>query len=124
MKLPQSFNFVIMKQIFATIKELRVKNNKTQAQIAEILGLDTSAYGKLERGATDITLTKLEILANFYNMSVVELISYPHKNVIADTQQDIFCEEKVTLTIELKKEKKAQIMKLVFGDNNLEILNK
>jgi len=113
-----------MKQIFKTIKELRVKNNKTQAQIADILDLDTSAYGKLERGTTDITLTKLEILANFYNISVVDLISYSPNNIIMDTQKDMFIEEKVTLTIELKKEKKAQIMKLVFGDNNLEISNK
>ena len=113
-----------MKQIFETIKELRVKNNKTQAQIADILGLDTSAYGKLERGTTDITLTKLEILADFYNMSVADLVSHPPKNIIIDTQQDIFCEEKVTLTIELKKEKKAQIMKLIFSDDNLEISNK
>lgn len=31
---------------------------------------------------------------------------------------------KATLTIELKKEKKEQVLKLVFGENNLEILNK
>ena len=28
------------------------------------------------------------------------------------------------LQIELKKDKKEQVMKLIFGDNNLEILNK
>lgn len=31
---------------------------------------------------------------------------------------------KAVLTIELQKEKKDQVLKLVFGDNNLEILNK
>lgn len=31
---------------------------------------------------------------------------------------------KAVLTIELKKEKKEQVLRLVFGDNNLEILNK
>ena len=33
-------------------------------------------------------------------------------------------EIKAVLTIELKREKKEQVLRLVFGDNNLEILNK
>jgi transcriptional regulator with XRE-family HTH domain len=44
-----------MNTIYQTIKELRMKHGKTQADIAFILDLDTSTYGKLERGNTDIT---------------------------------------------------------------------
>ena len=49
-------------------------------------------------------------------MTLKEFILYPEK-IKAD-------EIKAQLTIELKQEKKEQILKFVFGDNNLEILNK
>jgi len=113
-----------MNTVYQTIKELRIKNNKTQADIAFILNLETSAYGKLERGNTDITLRKLEIIAAYFNMSVTDLIAYPKKLICADKIINAEIEEKVTLTIELKKEKKDQALKLVFGEHNLEILNK
>jgi hypothetical protein len=66
----------------------------------------------------------LEKLADYYNLTVIDLLAYPEKyvntkSIIADS-----VEEKVSLTVELKKEKKDQVLKLVFGENNLEILNK
>jgi len=113
-----------MNAIYQTIKELRIMHNKTQADIACVLNLDTSAYGKLERGSTDITLKKIETLAAYFNMSVIDLIAYPKKMICADNIINAEIEEKVTLNIELKKEKKEQVLRLVFGENNLEILNK
>ncbi|MDR1718014.1 MAG: helix-turn-helix domain-containing protein [Prevotella sp.] len=113
-----------MKTIYDTLLKLRKKKGKTQAELAEYLSLDSSSYGKLERGETDITLTKLEQLAQYYNMSVVDLISYPDKYINVKQVINAEIEEKVSLTIELKKEKKEQVLKLVFGENNLEILNK
>ena len=113
-----------MNTIYQTIKELRIKNGKTQADIAFILDLDTSTYGKLERGNTDITLKKLEIIAAYFDMSVTDLIAYPKKLINADSVINAEIEEKVTLTIELKKEKKDRALKLVFGEHSLEILNK
>ncbi len=110
-----------MNTIYQTIRELRIKNNKTQAEIAFVLDLDTSSYGKLERGNTDITLKKLEIIAAYFNMSVTDLIAYPKKLISADNIINAEIEEKVTLTIELKKEKKEQVLKLILGEHNLKI---
>jgi transcriptional regulator with XRE-family HTH domain len=112
-----------MKKINQTLLELRKKNGKTQEDLADFLGIDTSGYGKLERGVTDITLTKIESLAAFYGMSVVDFITYPDKFIKAGSIINAEIEEKVSLTIELKKEKKDQVLRLVFGDNNLEIMN-
>lgn len=113
-----------MKKINQAILELRENKGATQAEVGEYLGLDASGYGKLERGVTDITLTKLEKLAQFYGMSVIDLLTYPDKYVPLSSIGSVVVEEKVALTIELKKEKKEQVLKLVFGNNNLEILNK
>lgn len=113
-----------MKRINQTILELREKMGYTQAQMGEFLSLDASGFSKLERGVTDITLTKLEKLADCFKMSVIDLLTYPDKYVPVNNISNVEVEEKVSLTIELKKEKKDQILKLVFGNNNLEILNK
>ena len=54
-------------------------------------------------------------------MDVVDIITYPNKGSYnKENEEDI----KAILQIELKKDKKDQVMKLIFGDNNLEILNK
>lgn len=113
-----------MKAINTAMLELRKKHNFTQAQIADLLELDTSSYGKIERGIVDISLTKIEQLSEIYKINVADLISYPDRFVRVDDILNAQIEEKVSLTIELKKEKKEQVLRLVFGDNNLEILNK
>jgi hypothetical protein len=61
-----------------------------------------------------------------FEMDVIDIITYPKKYIDAGTILDnsISIDEKVTLQIELKKEKKEQVLKLVFGENNLEILNR
>jgi hypothetical protein len=59
-------------------------------------------------------------------MDVINIITYPKKYVDSSSVlENVLCiDEKVVLQIELKKEKKDQVLKLVFGENNVEILNK
>ena len=66
-----------MKPINVVLKKIRKKNGYTQQEIANVLGLEVSSYGKKELGQTDITLRQLESIANFYNITVLELIAYP-----------------------------------------------
>ena len=64
------------------IKELREKNNITQSQLAEMLGVSDKAVSKWEtgRGYPDITL--LEPIADAFKISLPELISgHQVKNV-------------------------------------------
>lgn len=56
------------------IKDLRVDNDLTQAQIAEILMCDQSLYSKYERGEREIPLKLLVELADFYNVSLDYLV--------------------------------------------------
>lgn len=42
------------------IKYIREARNKTQSQIAKSLGVSVTSYAKMERGETDITVTRLE----------------------------------------------------------------
>ena len=54
---------------------LRLEKNLTQEQMGEKLSLSTSAYCKIEYGETDLTLTRLNKIAEVMDMSPMELFS-------------------------------------------------
>ena len=56
------------------IKKLRTVNDMTQEQAAEGLHLDRNAYGEIERGKTDIHLSRLVQIANFFEVEIEELV--------------------------------------------------
>ncbi len=61
-------------------------------------------------------------------MPVIDIITYPEKYVRADERQQVVAattdEEKVTLSVELSAHKREQVLKLVFGANNIELFNR
>ncbi|MGV8094479.1 MAG: helix-turn-helix domain-containing protein [Mangrovibacterium sp.] len=112
-----------VKKILENIKAIRLSMNLGQEKIASQLGMDTSTYSKIENGKIELTAFRLAQLASQFSMTIVDIINWPEKWVPAFQRQDI-PEPKVTLQIELSKEKKDQVLKLAFGENILEILNK
>lgn len=63
------------KKIGKRVQMIRLENNITQEQMADLLCISTSAYCKIEYGETDLTLTRIKRLAEIFNMSEVELAS-------------------------------------------------
>jgi len=57
------------------IKNLRELNNYTQSYVADFLEISQNAYSLIEKGATKITLDRLEVLAQLYKLSPAELIN-------------------------------------------------
>lgn len=52
------------------LKNLRIKNNKTQEDVAKILGYKgKSGYSMLESGNVELTVTKAKILSKYYKVS-------------------------------------------------------
>lgn len=62
------------------LQQLRIKKNFTQEAMAEKLSLSTSAYCKIEYGETDLTLTRLNKIAEILNISMFELLSKIDEN--------------------------------------------
>lgn len=54
---------------------LRFLLNKTQSQVAQAIGIGRSAYGMIERGQTKPRKNLMKKLADFYDVSVVDLFS-------------------------------------------------
>lgn len=56
--------------IFKRIKQLRIKHNFSQKEIAEKLKVKRSTYAGWELGANTIPLRKLYLLSNYYKYSI------------------------------------------------------
>ncbi|MBO0950968.1 helix-turn-helix domain-containing protein [Fibrella forsythiae] len=57
------------------IRLARLQQGLSQENMADLLGLSTTAYGDIERGKTELTLTRLAQIADVLRTSVVDLIS-------------------------------------------------
>jgi transcriptional regulator with XRE-family HTH domain len=113
-----------MKKIIEQFKTIRETNGFSQEYLAEKMHKSQSAYARIESGKTKIDLETLSDFAQVFNMSEIDVFTYPEKWGPAGLNTADEDPARVVLQIELKKEKKDQVLKLVFGDNNIEILNK
>ena len=52
------------------IKKLRKISNKTQQEVADILGTSQTMYARYERGANEMPIHHLILLAQYYNVSL------------------------------------------------------
>lgn len=57
------------------LKELRLKANLTQKEIAEKLNISQPSYQQWESGRRKPTLTTLEMFSDFFGVSIEELLS-------------------------------------------------
>lgn len=65
----------LLKKIGNKFRLLRQERGLTQEVLAGMLNLSNSAYAKLERGETDITLSRLEQVANLFGKSGLEVLN-------------------------------------------------
>jgi len=114
----------MIKKILENVRIYREKANLSQDQVADRMNITQSKYARFERGATKTDLESLLLFCQAINKSLIEVITYPDTYIDVSDIYKHRDEEMVSLTIELKKDKKEQVLKLVFGDNNLEIFNK
>ena len=70
------------------LQMLRLEKCLTQEQMGEKLNLSTSAYCKIEYGETDLTLTRLNKIAEVLIMSAVELFSKIDGNTYFNQPKD------------------------------------
>lgn len=63
------------KTVGANIRTLRHQRGWSQEDVANRLGISIPAFSKIETGVTDINLSRLEQIANIYELNVVNLLS-------------------------------------------------
>ncbi len=68
--------------LYQRLKDIREDHDKTQSQIAEILGTAREQYNKYELGKQELPMHHFITLANFYNVSLdylAGIIDIPRK---------------------------------------------
>ncbi len=63
-----------MMPIHEKIRLIRQAKGWTQDEVAEKLELSLNAYGEIERGNSDIRLSRLEQIANLFEVDAVDLL--------------------------------------------------
>ena len=64
-----------IRQILANnIKNLRTQKKLSREELSLVLGVDNSYVSKLEKGKINITLDKIEMLANYFETEVYLLL--------------------------------------------------
>lgn len=59
------------------VRALRISKGLTQAQLAELAGVNQATVSKLERGETNITIDKIEAIAAALRVEPVQLFDLP-----------------------------------------------
>lgn len=108
--------------ILENIRKIKKERGLTQVVLAEYAEVGPSQMSKILRGDVYLSIDQMSKIASGLSMREIDLITYPEVYV---PRQSVESEPlEATLQIKLKKDKKDQVLKLVFGENNLEILNR
>lgn len=70
------------------IKKLRELRDFTQEYVANEIGLDQSAYSRLEKGETKITFDRLSKIAKVLNVEPEGIYSFDESNIFNMTTQN------------------------------------
>ncbi|MBR1783998.1 MAG: helix-turn-helix transcriptional regulator [Bacteroidales bacterium] len=109
-------------KIVDNIRKIMTQKHLTQAAFAGFMDISESQFSKILSGKHHMSFLYLEKLASALSMREIDIITYP-QCLMEEVKRE---EEPVEaiLQIKLKKDKKDQVLKLVFGENDIEILNK
>ncbi len=111
-----------MHPIYNTIKKLRLTKGFTQEYVAEKLGMLQGNYTKLESGKAQITIERLEKIAEVFGMTVLELLAGHEQTSQKKTDVEVLEREKDRLERELKNLEIAYLREKV--DNLKKIENR
>lgn len=97
----------------ANIRSLREQRNIKQQEIADLIGMHRSNYSKIENGQREISVSALDKIARFFNVTIDELV-----HLDGDLPQDIEIEDKTTmeqlqLMQELDEDERSIIFKMI-----------
>lgn len=74
--------------IHENIRFMRLYKDWTQETMANKLGISTLAYAKIERGETDINLSRLQQIAEVMQINLTQLFGLNDKNVLNFTSDN------------------------------------
>ncbi len=107
--------------VIDNLRKIMINKNLTQAAMARYLDTSPWQFSKILTGTVHLSLKQISNLATALSMDEIDILTYPDRYVKKEPSDEPV---EAVLQIKLKKDKKDQVLKLVFGENNIEILNK
>ena len=99
--------------IGANIKKLREDRGIKQSEIADLVGMHRSNYSKIENGQREISLAAVDKIADFFNISIDELVHMGQEIPKEINLEDKTTVEQVKLIQELDQEEKSMVFKII-----------
>lgn len=91
---------------YSRVKELRIENNLIQLNIANILNIDHTTYSQYETRKVLIPIATLNILADFYKVSLDYLVGLSDKRGYTNSKKEINKDITKVRLLEIRKENK------------------
>ena len=113
------FKFIVM-DIVKNIIRIRKEKGVSQEFIANALNIDSSAVSNIENGKRELKVKELEIIAKTLGVDILYLLTYPH--IYLKKEKDYSEPIEAILQLKLTGDKRDKVLKLIFGDNDLEFL--
>lgn len=111
-------------KIISNLRKIQNDRGLTQAALAEYASMTTSQISKVLNGMVHLSLTQLSNLATNLGLREIDIITYPEEYASPSKSGNDAENVEAVLQIKLNNKKKLQVLNLVFGENDIEILNK
>lgn len=108
--------------VLENIKKILKDRGIKQAVAADWIEVDPSQFSKILSGKVLLSIRQLADFARGVELREIDILTYPLRYREPEPNEEGPAD--VLVQLRLTKEKKDQVLKLVFGENNIEILNK
>lgn len=105
-------------EIYEVIKRVREDKGMSQEQLSFALGIDTSAISRMEKGERKVSVDELVKIADCVHEHVTYFFTYPKRWVDPDT---VNVQERISVTFEVSPDKRDILLKLVTGENPINL---
>lgn len=109
-------------RILNNIRKILAQRDLKQVALSISSDVSEKTLSKILNGDQVLTVDHLHKIATGLSLREIDLLTWPDHYVLQEDPG--VSPTEVLIQMRLTKEKKDQVLKLVFGENNIEILNK
>lgn len=104
-----------MMSIGKNIKNIREQKRLMQKEVAAVADMQASNYSKIESGQRDISVEALDRIAQFFGMTVDEVIHLEDSVPVPVRVEDKTASEKLQMISQLDEEDKHVVYRIIDG---------
>ena len=104
-----------MMSIGKNIKNIREQKGLMQKEVAAVADMQASNYSKIESGQRDISVEALDRIAQFFGMTVDEVIHLEDSVPVPVRVEDKTASEKLQMISQLDEEDKHAVYRIIDG---------